>query len=105
MARPAMIAAVLLLLAAAGGWWWQNRAPPPVQWQGYAEAGISVKVGPEPSRAPHHVCGPARLEGHLSGAALFDQDDTADQAAKEQVARRCSGRPRSNSPISRPAAS
>jgi HlyD family secretion protein len=85
LARPAVIAVVLLLLASAGGWWWQNRAPPAVQWQGYAEADF-VKVGPT-QQGLLTTLAVRRGSKVTPGAALFDQDDTADQAAKEQAAR------------------
>jgi HlyD family secretion protein len=80
-----MMAVALLALAAAGGWWWRNRAPPPVQWQGYAEADF-VKVGPT-QQGLLTTLAVRRGSRVAPGAALFDQDDTNDQAAKEQAAR------------------
>jgi HlyD family secretion protein len=80
-----MMAVALLALAAAGGWWWQNRAPPAVQWQGYAEADF-VKVGPT-QQGLLTTLAVRRGSRVAPGAALFDQDDTNDQAAKEQAAR------------------
>jgi HlyD family secretion protein len=80
-----MMAVALLALAAAGGWWWQNRAPPAVQWQGYAEADF-VKVGPT-QQGLLTTLAVRRGSKVAPGAALFDQDDTNDQAAKEQAAR------------------
>src|SRR5580658_10793642 len=86
MARPAMIVAVVLLpLAAAGGWWWQNRTPPPVQWQGYAEADF-VKVGPT-QQGLLMTLAVRRGTKVTPGSPLFEQDDTADLAAREQAAR------------------
>ena len=81
-----MVIILLLVLAAAGaGWWWQHRAPPPVQWQGYAEADY-VKVGPT-QQGLLTTLAVRRGSKVAPGAALFDQDDTDDRAAKEQAAR------------------
>ena len=86
MNRPAKAAVILLAVAAAGaGRWWQNRAPAGVQWQGYAEADY-VKVGPTQQGLLTTLAG-RRGSKVASGAALFDQDDTADRAAKEQAMR------------------
>ena len=86
MNRPAVLAVVLFTLAAAGaGWWWQNGTPPPVQWQGYAEADY-VKVGPT-QQGLLTTLAVRRGSKIAPGAALFDQDDTADRAAKEQATR------------------
>ncbi len=81
-----MVIILLLVLAAAGaGWWWQHRDPPPIQWQGYAEADY-VKVGPT-QQGLLTTLAVRRGSKVTSGAALFEQDDTADLAAKEQAAR------------------
>src|SRR5271157_3397671 len=85
MSRRAMMAVVLLALAAAGGWWWQNRAAPPVQWQGYAEADF-VKVGPT-QQGLLMTLAVRRGTKVTPGVPLFEQDDTADLAAREQAAR------------------
>jgi HlyD family secretion protein len=86
MNRSAIAAVVLLGAAAAGaGWWWQNRAPPAVQWQGYAEADY-VKVGPT-QQGLLTTLAVQRGTKVAPGAALFEQDDTADRAAKEQATR------------------
>jgi len=77
--------AVLLVAAAGAGWWWTTRAPPPVQWQGYAEADF-VKVGPTQQGLLTSLF-VARGSRVASGAPLFDQDDTADRAARDQTAR------------------
>jgi HlyD family secretion protein len=81
-----MVIILLLVLAGVGaGWWWQHRDPPPVQWQGYAEADY-VKVGPT-QQGLLMTLAVRRGSKVISGAALFDQDDTNDLAAKEQAAR------------------
>jgi HlyD family secretion protein len=86
MNRSATMVVVLLVLAAAGaGWWWQNHAPPPLQWQGYAEADY-VKVGPT-QQGLLTALAVRRGSKVAPGAALFEQDDTADRAAKEQAMR------------------
>jgi HlyD family secretion protein len=80
-----MIVLMLILAGAGAGWWWQNRAPPPVLWQGYAEADF-VKVGPT-QQGLLTTLAVRRGSRVAPGAPLFDQDDTADRAAKEQAAR------------------
>ncbi len=86
MSRRLVAAIAVLLVAAAGaGWWWTTRAPPPVQWQGYAEADF-VKVGPTQQGLLTSLF-VARGSRVASGAPLFDQDDTADRAARDQTAR------------------
>jgi HlyD family secretion protein len=83
--RRMMIVSLLVLAGAGGGWWWFNRAPPPLQWQGYAEADF-VKVGPTQQGLLMNLA--VRRGSRVTpGATLFDQDDTADLAAKEQAAR------------------
>jgi HlyD family secretion protein len=67
--RKAAILTLLVLAGGGGAWWWINRPSPTLQWQGYAEADF-VKVGPT-----------------QAGVPLFEQDDTADLAAREQAAR------------------
>lgn len=84
--RSIALATIILLAAAAGtGWWWTTRAPPPVEWQGYAEADF-IKVGPTQQGllTSLFVARGSRVE---AGAPLFDQDDTADRAARDQTAR------------------
>jgi HlyD family secretion protein len=86
MNRRFIVLAILILLAAVGaGRWWSNRHPPPVEWQGYAEADF-VKVGPTQQGLlmSLHVARGSRVE---AGAPLFDQDDTNDLAARDQVVR------------------
>ena len=70
----------------AGVWWWHShRAPPPMQWQGYADADF-VKVGPTQQGLLTAV-NVARGDQVAAGAPLFSQDDTADQAARDQAVR------------------
>jgi HlyD family secretion protein len=83
--RRIIIFALLLAAIAGGGWWWANRAPPPLQWQGYAEADY-VKVGPTQQGLLMSLA-VRRGSKVTAGAALFDQDDTADLAAGEQATR------------------
>ena len=79
------IAAVALLAAAGAGWWWTARPTPPVEWQGYAEADF-VKVGPT-QQGLLTALFVVRGSKVAAGAPLFDQDDTADRAARDQAAR------------------
>ena len=81
----ALAAVVLLAGAAAGWWWWTSRVDPPVQWQGYAEADF-IKVGPTQQGLLTSLF-VARGSKVAAGALLFEQDDTADRAARDQVAR------------------
>jgi HlyD family secretion protein len=84
--RRFLIITVVLLLAAVGaGWWWTTRATPPVEWQGYAEADF-VKVGPTQQGLLTSLF-VLRGTQVAIGAPLFDQDDTADRAARDQAAR------------------
>jgi len=83
--RHFVVVASLSLLGAFGAaWWWSNRQPPSVEWQGYAEADF-VKVGPTQQGLlmSLHV---ARGSKVAQGAPLFDQDDTNDVAARNQMA-------------------
>jgi HlyD family secretion protein len=76
---------VLLLLAAGGGiWWWSERPPPAIVWQGYAEADF-VMVGPTQQGLLTAVF-VARGDAVAIGAPLFTQDETDDQAARDQAA-------------------
>jgi HlyD family secretion protein len=77
--------AVLLLAAAGAGWWWTTRATPPLEWQGYAEADF-VKVGPT-QQGLLTALFVMRGSKVTAGAPLFDQDDTADRAARDQASR------------------
>ena len=85
MNRRFFVLAVLVLLAAGAGWWWTARPVPPTEWQGYAEADF-VKVGPTQQGLLVSLS-VARGSKVAAGAALFDQDDTNDVAARDQVAR------------------
>ena len=85
MKRHFVAVASLSLLGACGAaWWWSNRQLPPVEWQGYAEADF-VKVGPTQQGLlmSLHV---ARGSKVAQGLPLFDQDDTNDVAARNQMA-------------------
>jgi HlyD family secretion protein len=79
------LAAIILLAAAGAGWWWTTRLPPPVEWQGYADADF-VKVGPTQQGLLTSLF-VMRGSKVAAGARLFDQDDTADRAARDQTAR------------------
>ena len=85
MNRRLFLLIVLALGAAAvAGWWWLGpRVPPPVSWQGYADADF-VKVGPTQQGllTSIHV---ARGDKVAAQAPLFDQDATADLAARDQA--------------------
>ena len=83
--RFIVLAAVVLLAAAGAGWWWTTRVTPPVEWQGYAEADF-IKVGPTQQGLLTSLF-VARGSRVAAGAPLFDQDDTADRAARDQTAR------------------
>lgn len=85
MARRVIV--VILLAAIAGGvWWWSRlRAAAPTQWQGYADADF-VKVGPTQQGLLTRIA-VARGDRVAMGAPLFDQDDTADEAAHDQAIR------------------
>ena len=83
--RFIVLAAVVLLAAAGAGWWWTTRVTPPVEWQGYAEADF-IKVGPTQQGLLTSLF-VARGSKVAAGAPLFDQDDTADRAARDQTAR------------------
>jgi HlyD family secretion protein len=83
--RFLIIAAAVLLGAVAAGWWWTSRAAPPTEWQGYAEADF-IKVGPTQQGLLTSLF-VARGTKVAAGAPLFDQDDTADKAARDQAAR------------------
>jgi len=79
---------VILLGLGAGWWWWRNSVPAGSSWQGYAEADF-VKVGPTQQGVLTSVR-VARGDQVTPGMPLFDQDDTSDQAARDQAARQLS---------------
>jgi HlyD family secretion protein len=83
--RFPVIAAIVLLAALGAGWWWTTRTVPPTEWQGYAEADF-VKVGPTQQGLLTSLF-VVRGSQVAAGAALFDQDDAADRAARDQTAR------------------
>ncbi|MGA8612814.1 MAG: HlyD family efflux transporter periplasmic adaptor subunit [Xanthobacteraceae bacterium] len=87
--RRSLVLGIGLAVAAAigaGVWWWHgHRAPPPTQWQGYADADF-VKVGPT-QQGLLTALNVARGDQVAAGAPLFSQDDTADQAARDQAVR------------------
>jgi HlyD family secretion protein len=82
--RLFLLIVLALGAAAVAGWWWLGpRVPPPVSWQGYADADF-VKVGPTQQGllTSIHV---ARGDKVAAQAPLFDQDATADLAARDQA--------------------
>ncbi|HEY2231669.1 MAG TPA: HlyD family efflux transporter periplasmic adaptor subunit [Xanthobacteraceae bacterium] len=83
--RFLVIAAIVLLAALGAGWWWTTRAIPPTEWQGYAEADF-VKVGPTQQGLLTSLF-VVRGTQVAAGAPLFEQDDTADRAARDQASR------------------
>jgi HlyD family secretion protein len=78
------VAAGLLLLGGAL-WWGLARRAAPVAWQGYVDADF-VRIGPTQQGllTGLHV---ARGDRVRAGQALFDQDDVAERAARDQAAR------------------
>ncbi len=78
---------LLLLVVVAGGgwWWWTTQRPGPTAWQGYADADF-VRIGPtqQGRLVAVHV---GRGDPVKAGTPLFDQDDTADRAARDQAQR------------------
>ena len=86
MNRRVIAAASAIVLSAAGaGWWWTTRVAPPVEWQGYAEADF-IKVGPTQQGLLTSLF-VARGSKVAAGAPLFEQDDAADRAARDQTER------------------
>jgi HlyD family secretion protein len=83
--RVIALLTVILLAAAGAGWWWTTRVAPPLEWQGYAEADF-IKVGPTQQGLLTSLY-VARGSRVTAGAPLFDQDDTNDRAAHDQIAR------------------
>jgi HlyD family secretion protein len=83
--RKAAILTLLVLAGGGGAWWWINRPSPTLQWQGYAEADF-VKVGPT-QQGLLMTLAVRRGSKVTAGVPLFEQDDTADLAAREQAAR------------------
>jgi HlyD family secretion protein len=77
--------AILLLVAIGGGlWWWSARPPAAPAWQGYVEADF-IKVGPTQQGLLTAVF-VERGDAVAAGAPLFEQDDAADLAARDQSA-------------------
>ena len=83
--RRLVVAGMVVVVAGVGAWWWSHRATPPTEWQGYVEANF-IKVGPTQAGllVSLHV---ARGDNVTIKASLFDQDDTADRAAREQASK------------------
>lgn len=80
------IAALVLLVVIASVWWWVgHRTAVSTSWQGYVEADY-IKLAPQQQGQLVSVS-VSRGDKVAVGAALFDQDDTADRAARDQVAR------------------
>lgn len=85
MGRRAIILAAVVAVLAAAVWLYVSRSGHgPEAWQGYAEADF-VKVGPTQQGLLTAVR-VQRGDRVAEGAALFDQDDTADRAAVDQAA-------------------
>jgi HlyD family secretion protein len=78
---------VMVILGVGIGWlWWsQHRSTATPAWQGYAEADY-VKVAPV-EQGQLTAISVARGDQIARGASLFTQDDTAEHAARDQVAR------------------
>jgi HlyD family secretion protein len=83
--RFIVLVTIVVLAAAGAGWWWTTRDPPRVEWQGYAEADF-IKVAPTQQGLLTSLF-VARGSKVASGAPLFEQDDTADRAARDQTER------------------
>ncbi|MBB2191125.1 HlyD family efflux transporter periplasmic adaptor subunit [Gluconacetobacter azotocaptans] len=79
------IGLALVVLAGAVLWWALSRRPAPVVWQGYVDADF-VKIGPTRQGLLTGVR-VARGDAVAAGAPLFDQDDVAERAARDQAAR------------------
>jgi len=80
---------ILILIVLAAGlaaWWWAQRGPAgAAAWHGYAEADY-VKVAPTQQGALTGVA-VSRGDAVKAGETLFDQDDTAERAQRDQAAR------------------
>jgi HlyD family secretion protein len=85
MGRFIWVISALLVIGLAAGWWWTNRALPPTEWQGYADADF-LKIGPTQQGLLTAVA-VSRGTQVKAGAPLFDQDDTNDRAARDQIKR------------------
>jgi HlyD family secretion protein len=85
--RPLSIRLIGVLVALIGGgaWWWILHRHRDIYWQGYAEADF-VKVSPTllGQLVRVSVSRGSRVE---AGAPLFDQDDVADAATRDQTER------------------
>jgi HlyD family secretion protein len=81
------IVIIVVVVAAAAGvlWWSRQRSAAPPAWQGYAEADY-VKVAPVLQGLLTAVA-VARGDQVAAGAPLFQQDDTAERAQRDQAAR------------------
>ncbi|HEV2548363.1 MAG TPA: HlyD family efflux transporter periplasmic adaptor subunit [Stellaceae bacterium] len=81
-----LVIVVVVVLGIAGGWlWWSlHHAAPPQGWQGYADADF-VKVAPVSAGQLTSVF-VARGDEVATGAPLFAQDATEEQAARAQAA-------------------
>ncbi len=83
--RFVIIMAVILAAATGAGWWWTTHQSVPTEWQGYAEADF-IKVGPT-QQGLLTALYVQRGSAVAVGTPLFDQDDTNDRAALDQVKR------------------
>ncbi|MBV8776374.1 MAG: HlyD family efflux transporter periplasmic adaptor subunit [Alphaproteobacteria bacterium] len=85
MRRGLVIGGLVLAAAVAAFIWYAGRPPATTQYQGYAEADY-VKVGPvqQGLLTALHV---GRGDEVAPGTLLFEQDETADHAARDEAAR------------------
>ncbi len=81
--RKARWLLLLIPIVAIFAWYRWGRTPPPTRWLGYADADY-VKIGPTSlgQLTNLHV---ARGDAVAAGAALFDQNDDNERAARDQA--------------------
>jgi HlyD family secretion protein len=86
MVRRVLVVILIVAASGAAGWyWWHLPRPNLLEWQGYADADF-IKVGPTQQGLLTNVH--VRRGEHIeAGAALFDQDDVQDRAARDQAER------------------
>ncbi|WP_244410111.1 HlyD family secretion protein [Gluconacetobacter diazotrophicus] len=85
MRRAGVAGAAVLLLLAAALWWAWSRQAVPVAWQGYVDADF-VRIGPTQAGLLTGLR-VARGDRVRVGQPLFDQDDVAEHAARDQAVR------------------
>lgn len=83
--RLLLILLVAGLIVGSAAWRWLNGRPATITWQGYAEADF-VKVGPT-QQGMLTAVRVRRGDKVALGAPLFDQDDTAERATRDQAQR------------------